>query len=92
MNCKPGDLAIIIRAPFVPENVGRIVKVLKFVGVDDGGERSDWWRVESGGLPIKGRGGVFVLNGIVPDAYMRPVSGIPDTEEADAKQPIKEVA
>lgn len=29
MNCKPGDLAIIIRAKFTPELVGHIVRVIR---------------------------------------------------------------
>jgi hypothetical protein len=29
MNCKPGDLAVIVASPWAPENVGKIVAVLR---------------------------------------------------------------
>lgn len=30
MNCKPGDLAVIVRAPFDKEHLGKIVKCIGF--------------------------------------------------------------
>lgn len=41
MNCKLGDLAIIIRAPKAPENVGRIVKVTEAFGEHKGRDYCD---------------------------------------------------
>jgi len=29
MNCKPGDLAVVVRAPYTPEMLGRIVTVVR---------------------------------------------------------------
>ena len=33
MNCKPGDLAIIIYSPIIPKYLGRIVRITKSAGV-----------------------------------------------------------
>lgn len=29
LNCKPGDLAVIVRSPNTPENIGRLVRVIR---------------------------------------------------------------
>ena len=66
MNCKQGDLAIIIRA-VVPENIGKIVEVVRapnmedsFIPIDGGATwrmdpTLDWsnsWVVRSHGAPL----------------------------------------
>lgn len=42
LNCKPGDLAVIMRSPASPENIGKIVRVLR-PAVE--GEKIEGWRV-----------------------------------------------
>lgn len=78
MNCKPGDLAYIV-AGLVPENVGRIVKVVSAYG-----EYLDFgfcWRVTSN-APLYAfnalTGECFVLSfGWIPDSWLRPINGVP---------------
>ncbi|MBU9649374.1 hypothetical protein LGN12_18925 [Burkholderia multivorans] len=86
MNCKPGDLAIIVRA-MCPENVGRIVEVLPQSEMGCFG--LEW--------NTRGRGPVIVLSrltglivgsyvaddGWVPDAWLRPVTGLPITDDVE---------
>jgi len=49
LNCKPGDLAIIVRSPASPENIGKIVRVIR-TAVES--ETIEGWRVYlRGGLP-----------------------------------------
>lgn len=43
LNCKPGDLAVIVTSPNAPENVGKIVQVIR-PAVD--GEMIEGWRVK----------------------------------------------
>lgn len=93
MNCKPGQMAIIVGSLHTPENIGRIVDVVS-VAYDyeafpmiggktvlfaaDGSEVV--WRVRSD-MPLKWRAG----NGEVLEAceiatgdrFLRPVSGLP---------------
>ena len=42
LNCKPGDLAVIVRSPQSPENIGKIVRVIR-PAVE--GEWMGGWRV-----------------------------------------------
>jgi hypothetical protein len=49
MNCKPGDLAVIINNPF-PENIGKFVTVIKLANPENfyGGKPGDFcWECES---------------------------------------------
>lgn len=94
LNCKVGDLAIVIRSQ-VPENIGQIVEVL---GPQDGRPFTlPWpghcWRVRAvsrrrtltyhftfpkvGSVPRKERR----CYGPVPDAFLRPVSGLVDPQQ-----------
>lgn len=60
LNCKPGDLAVIIRSPQAPENIGKIVHVIR--AASEGEIVEGWsvclspnfpaWIVESAGLPM----------------------------------------
>lgn len=87
-NVKKGDLAITTYA-ITPGNSGRIVKVLRRKYNSYDGVR--WW-IESVGTPMKANGLGMQMVGHFPDAYLRPISGLPDTEDTDIEQPIKEVA
>lgn len=88
MNCKPGDLAIIVRDPIV-ENVGRVVGV---VGVPECLIDAPAWSVEAVGGPLvvinidsglayrDTRGGVY-------DADLLPITGIPVDDEVKDEVP-----
>jgi hypothetical protein len=87
MNVKQGDLAIIIKS--LAGNEGRIVSVVEFLGTDQGfcgfpAVPSPLWMVDSF-LPIRNVGGWLAPSGVVPDAWLRPVSGLPEVEIADAE-------
>jgi hypothetical protein len=72
MNCKPGDLAVIVRCDSNPECVGRIVQCLSFLGC----ARVDWimqhdvWEVRWGDKDAREPG---VLGWAVPDSDLRPI-------------------
>lgn len=51
MNCKPGDLAIVVRS--VAGNEGRIVTVEEFIGEVPGFAGNDRWRVSGARLYAK---------------------------------------
>jgi hypothetical protein len=81
MNCKPGDLAITVRADLA-ENLGKIVRVVSYGGrVTWAGFREPTclWRVtaasEACSLVYKFADGerVRVLSGLVPDVFLRPI-------------------
>lgn len=79
MNCKPGDLAILIKSH--AGNEGKIVKVGKFYGTYKfpiAGIHHDCYLIEG-----------IASSDICPDCYMRPVSGLPMDEEThnDIKEP-----
>lgn len=84
MNCKPGDLAIMIRT-LLPENIGKIVEVLEPLGDDAGlGFR---WKVKILS-PCRTMSVIDfqsisygMTTGGVPDAWLRPVSGLPITDD-----------
>lgn len=75
MNCKPGDIAIIVRSE--AGNVGRIVEVGEWcealmhpclLNVESG------WEVRGNLLARNGLGDVMPVNfGVVPDARLRPL-------------------
>jgi hypothetical protein len=93
MNVKAGDLAIVIRAHQVIEAIGMICEVRSFYGpfsFDSFGVQPAWIIK----LPRKVRAVSGNMAEIVlcPDCCLRPVSGLPDTEDTDTKEPIKEVA
>lgn len=91
MNCKPGDLAIVIKS-IVPENIGKIVKVVRFSKNDP--RFGPMWILECesvrnvvglrslGKLP---RRTDLPLHG--PDDWLRPVSGLPMTDDIDTEIP-----
>lgn len=95
-NCKPGDLAILIRDE-CPENLGAIVEVLT-PWVDDGrGLPGVRWVCRAKGRPLKGT--LWMCLGderpfrvghklgrpgekfVAPDADLRPITGLPDADD-----------
>lgn len=81
MNVKPGDMAIVIRG----NSAGKICKVIR---VSDNFVEN--WLCE---FPrkVKTTVGFWKLTN-VPDTWLRPISGIPDTKHTDEREPIKELA
>jgi hypothetical protein len=81
MNCKPGDLAIIINATRCPENIGRIVTVLRHRMGDwdysDFMPEAGQWIVRSNGGALASKndaGDMFYdMEGPYRDAYLRPI-------------------
>ena len=65
MNCKPGDLAVIVRS--IAGNEGRIVRCLEFVGPGDDQKLCDCWLLDQqipGTLrPIR----------VISDSKLRPI-------------------
>lgn len=87
MNVKPGDLAIIIGCANkkYDDTIGRIVSI-----VEKSLKYQDSWIIEfSGDRPKSLRSDSQVS---APDYRLRPVSGLPDTEHTDEREPIKELA
>lgn len=87
MNVKPGDLAIMIKSVSQPELVGLIVNVVEFL--DQGNNR--WGCTVARPVTIRDvftglRGSTCRLS--IPDAHLRPVSGLPDNDSDDTDTPI----
>jgi hypothetical protein len=87
MNCKPGDLAYIVNT-VEPRNVGKVVEVLEYAGVnpyfDDwiwcGGQGPSWFvRCESG--LIGSVDGISRKVAVCADSRLRPISGVPVHDE-----------
>jgi hypothetical protein len=86
MNCKPGDLAIIIRDDVYKCDFGKLVEILNR-DIEDT-DRLVW---ECKPLsPIMGSTGNDMDITSIPDSWLKPVSGLP-MEEA-TKETIKEKA
>lgn len=68
MNCKPGDLAIIVKS--LAGNEGKIVRCVRFIGDDENFLHGDRWEVD-----------VYLPNSVggfsntSPDAFLRPLRG-----------------
>lgn len=79
MNCKPGDLAYIVGG--YPENIGAIVTV-SAPEFDKSAElnRRIWIVTFRGELRAK-RTHVAKERGCIPDSYLRPISGVPVTDD-----------
>jgi hypothetical protein len=98
MNVKQGDMAIVIYS--LAGNEGLIVEVIRFLGdaPEYGGHlwkrgvTGPWWLVESHGSPIKDTSGGLWQAAPLLDANLRKISGLPDTEDTETKEPIKEIA
>jgi len=83
MNCKPGDLAYIVRSR-ISENIGAIVEVLSFYRCED----RDCWYVKTF-RPMKGtvrKSHPTIIPGSPIKYYcfdtdLRPISGVPVHDE-----------
>lgn len=80
MNCKPGDLAVVIKGSYCPQFIGHIVKVTTLEPVPWKGH---WWRTD----PEKRHGPFLVL---FADDTLRPIRPPGLEDETPTDQPIKE--
>ncbi|POR52778.1 hypothetical protein B0G62_10475 [Paraburkholderia eburnea] len=85
MNCKPGDLAFVIRDEF-PENIGRVVEVLALSPPEEDDDGL-YWDVRFVGAPGPysdwDRPGVLAgydVECCFLDGQLRPIGGIPVDE------------
>ncbi|MDR6393038.1 hypothetical protein [Paraburkholderia phenoliruptrix] len=83
MNCKPGDLAYIVKSGR-PETIGVIVEVLEPLIHGS----TPMWRVRAL-RPVKKYSGEFGCEGNIEDDRLRPISGVPVNDEVtdDIKEP-----
>jgi hypothetical protein len=79
MNCKPGDLAVVVEA-YNPSNIGSIVRVLRshpnqsVIAIEPG---DHIWTMEAThpqAYEVEGEL-VYRSSGPVPDSYLRPIRG-----------------
>lgn len=87
MNVKQGDLAIVMHSE-TGRNLGKIVEVIKLLGESPVFDGRSWgigdgllWLVEAKGAPISVRFGPPLAVVPMPDAWLRPISGIPLNDE-----------
>jgi hypothetical protein len=83
MNCKQGDLAIIVRGG----NLGRLVQVIE-PSDPLWAEAPDWWYVEVLGPPAIGGGGVLSNFGHISDKHLKPLRGEPGEDETLQWTPV----
>lgn len=85
MNCKQGDLAIVVKS-HKGKNVGKIVTCLKFIGTHpnfDGfndlwevDQEMDWYHWLFGSIREK----------LVPDSCLKPLKGFPEEKDVAYKE------
>ena len=66
MNCKPGDLAIVVKS--VAGNEGRILTVLRWIGHIQGFSGNDWWETDVEVRTLLG-GRIAAMR----DSFLRPI-------------------
>lgn len=82
MNCKPGDLAVVVRSK-TPSNVGKIVQVLRQYSMGDEGfltlDTAELiWLCETKGSPLSWVpahyvGAMNMASGPIPDECLKPL-------------------
>ena len=81
LNCRLGDLAVIVRAE-LPENIGTVVRIVENHGLAKWSgfrRKTHIWRVETaaggGRLVYELENGSrrIALSGFAPDAYLKPI-------------------
>ncbi len=90
LNCKPGDLAVVITAHNT-ENIGTILRVIKKhpnqkALVDHVGTHI--WLAEAPRPMAYNVGGKLVMRrkGAVPDAILRPIRGLPTPDATNTSE------
>lgn len=73
MNCKPGDLAVIVACPPVPDAVGKVVECVRFVGqyLVEGVTYTDVWELRWGDKDAREIWGTEGWG--CPDEWLRPI-------------------
>lgn len=96
MNCKKGDLAVVIfvDGTIVQPNVGRIVRVLH--------RNPDYhylrrglvpcWRIRSAGAPMMTSDGGMLMEGNMPDLALRPIRPLEKTKTVKRDEKLTEPA
>ena len=91
MNCKPGDLAYIVAGLVDPSpNIGKVVEVIGLYGIDSALGLMWRCRATSPILTRRRDGRITAdLKFASPDAWLRPISGVPVTDDVteDLKEP-----
>lgn len=88
MNCKPGDLAYVTYAT-QSQNIGRVVEVIQ--KAPDGDYGPEWVCRSSGtiwawdALLKKNRAAPAGTRFMAPDAHLRPISGVPITDDVEGE-------
>lgn len=81
MNCKPGDLAVVVEA-YNPSNIGSIVRVLRthpnqsVIAIEPGDHIWTMKATHPQAYEVEGEL-VYRSSGPVPDSYLRPIRGYP---------------
>ena len=75
MNCREGDLAVVVGGERTRRNVGRVVRVIALAGPEDFDPlvpRDRCWRVDT---PMRWDSLLFgsVMCPVAPDEYLRPI-------------------
>jgi hypothetical protein len=83
MNCKPGDMAVIVRSQYFPQEVGLLVEVVefklrgsRFVDPDGVGYKAseDAWLIKYMGTPQKAQNGQGIARfAMWLDSCLRPI-------------------
>ncbi len=97
MNVKKGDLAIVIKSAC--GNEGQIIEVMKFLGTNPIFQKRQWFKGGYGLTwlikfqnPVRNTRGVLYIECPCPDAWLRPVSGLPEVDTIDTEHPVEESA
>lgn len=91
MNCKPGDLAIILKAlgseRGTGANIGRLCKVDYAFGMKDTllGPLFHW-HITMVGSPGRRSDGCFSTGGVFPDKYLLPIRPLSEPESVERKE------
>lgn len=101
MNCKPGDLAMIVKGT---KHIGRLVEVIHLAPMQvfklpDGVLHNvpkfpDCWVCRSFGSPFtvnvtngrNGRKSRLAMYGVIPDYALKPLPGTPEDEEVEHEE------
>ncbi|SAK65616.1 hypothetical protein AWB80_03088 [Caballeronia pedi] len=87
MNCKPGDLAMIVKAPTAPGHIGKIVEVLGDLEADP--TYGPCWVCRTR-EPVSTIRSGFITDPHIPDDWLRPVSGLPLDNDLPAEVNLPE--
>jgi hypothetical protein len=88
MNCKPGDLAYVVRG--WAEDLGLIVEVIRSCPPSEWEDAAEpEWECKSRSPVRAARGGRLVLSCEfdVKDSWLRPISGVPVTDDIEDEVP-----